>query len=82
MANNTKIPTDFKEGGDDELLCTKELAKRLSVSTQWLEIGRVHGYGPPFIKMSPRMVRYRISDVRKWLNARSRTSTSQEGQND
>ncbi|MBK7362182.1 MAG: DNA-binding protein [Micavibrio sp.] len=57
------------------------MAKLLGVSTQWLEIGRVHGYGPPFIKLTPRMVRYRIGDVKKWLADRVYHSTSEYNSN-
>ena len=34
-------------GGDDDLLTTPETAAWLQTSEQWLEIGRVKGYGPP-----------------------------------
>ena len=58
-------------GADDDLLKTAELAAWLGVSMQWLEIGRTAGYGPPSIKVSPRMVRYPRGGVRKWLRQRA-----------
>lgn len=61
----------------DPLLSTPELAERLGVSTQWLEIGRHRGYGPPFIRLSPRRVRYKLSAVLAYLKQRSYTSTAQ-----
>lgn len=61
----------------DEFLCTKQLAKLLSVSEQWLEIGRCHGYGPKFCKLGRGMVRYRLSDVMEWASARTFKSTSE-----
>lgn len=48
-------------------LCTQQAAQYLQVSTQWLEIGRVKGYGPPYIKLS-RMVRYKTSDLDEWMS--------------
>ncbi|MCW2238166.1 helix-turn-helix transcriptional regulator [Azospirillum canadense] len=54
----------------DELLTTKELASWLGVSAQWLELGRSKGYGPPFRRISTRMIRYQRGDVRVWLAER------------
>ena len=62
---------------DDQLFCTKSLARILGVSTQWLEIGRCKGDGPPFLKLSNRMIRYRASEVKAWLDGRSYNSTSE-----
>jgi len=65
------------EGESDELLSTQGLAAWLGVSTQWLEIGRHKGYGPPFQKLAPHQVRYRRSAVLKWLNTRTYNCTSE-----
>jgi hypothetical protein len=64
-------------GSDDELLSTGETAGWLGVSTQWLEIRRSRGGGPPFERISPRTVRYRRDQVRKWLDQRSYASTEE-----
>jgi predicted DNA-binding transcriptional regulator AlpA len=64
-------------GDPDELLDTEEVAAWLHVSMQWLEIARHHGYGPPFTKLSPRMIRYKRSDVLAWLNTRKHASTAE-----
>jgi len=58
-------------GDDDQLLDTPQLCELLKCSHQWLEIGRHEGWGPPFVKLAPRMVRYRRGDVREWLHKRS-----------
>jgi hypothetical protein len=44
-----------------------------------LEIWRVQGRGPKYIKVG-RLVRYRESDLDAWLEGRTRTSTSQHTQ--
>jgi len=62
-------------GRPDDLLSTPELAKWFGVSTQWVEIARHRGIGPPWIALSPRRVRYRRSAVWSWLDGRVRTST-------
>jgi hypothetical protein len=64
-------------GADDELLSTVQTASWLGCSTQWLTIGRHKGYGPPFEKLSHRMVRYRRGAVRAWLDSRTRASTAE-----
>jgi hypothetical protein len=57
---------------DDELLDSKTLAKDILKlgSERSLEAWRRRGFGPPFIRVSPRAVRYRRRDVERWLNER------------
>jgi predicted DNA-binding transcriptional regulator AlpA len=67
-------------GGDDDLLLTtRQVADWLGCSTIWLEIGRgaKNSYGPRFVKISARMVRYRKSDVLEWLRSRTFSSTAE-----
>ena len=49
----------------DDLMTTGEVALWFGVSKQWLEIGRCkkHRYGPPFVQISPRNIRYRRDKV-------------------
>src|ERR1051325_10295913 len=63
-------------GNPDDLLCTKQLARWLGCSVEWLEIGRSRGYGPPFIRLG-RPVRYRRGDVLQWLTERRYASSSE-----
>ncbi|MGJ4997830.1 hypothetical protein ACQR0Z_25635 [Bradyrhizobium sp. HKCCYLS3077] len=64
-------------GADPDLLLdTKRMAEWLGVSTQWLEIGRSKGFGPPFRKLSPKLVRYQVGEVKAWLETRSHRSTA------
>jgi predicted DNA-binding transcriptional regulator AlpA len=64
-------------GDPDDLLNTAEVAGWLGVSTQFLEIGRTRGYGPKFVKLSPRRVRYRRSSVLEFLNQRTHAATAE-----
>jgi hypothetical protein len=57
---------------DDTLLSTLQCANWLGVSTQFLEIGRIKGYGPPAVNIAPRVVRYRKTSVLRWLIERER----------
>jgi hypothetical protein len=72
-----KLRNDIASFADDVLVNTRELATLLDVSTQFLEIGRHRGYGPPFVKTGG--VRYRMRDVRTWLDERTHRSTAEYG---
>src|ERR1700676_308227 len=65
------------EGTDDELLSTPRTAVWLGVSPEWLEIGRSKGWGPPFIRCSPRRIRYRRGDINRWLQERAHRTTAE-----
>jgi predicted DNA-binding transcriptional regulator AlpA len=71
------VVIDASKGDGDELLHTKETAKWLGVSTQWLEIGRSRGYGPTYTRVSARTVRYKRSDVLAWLETRKHQCTKE-----
>jgi hypothetical protein len=64
-------------GSDDELLSTPRTAVWLGVSPEWLEIGRSKGWGPPYLRLSPRRIRYRRGDVKRWLEGRAYQHTSE-----
>jgi hypothetical protein len=57
---------------DDSLMTTQQTASWLNVSTQFLEIGRMQGYGPTATILSPKVVRYRKNAVLRWLIERER----------
>jgi hypothetical protein len=62
---------------DDTLLSTADLACWLGVSIQFLTIGRSRGYGPAFVRLSATAVRYRVSNVRRWLTERTFARTAE-----
>jgi predicted DNA-binding transcriptional regulator AlpA len=64
---------------DEESLSTKEVAAWLGVSVQFLEIarGKGEGHGPKFKVLSPKVVRYRVGDVKAWLESRTHASTQE-----
>jgi hypothetical protein len=53
----------------DALLSTPDAAVFLDISPQWLELARHGGYGPAYIKVTPRLVRYRKRDLIAYLDA-------------
>jgi excisionase family DNA binding protein len=59
-------------GRTRELLDEKQAAEHLTVSPGTLSVWRSTGrYNLPFVKVG-RMVRYRLSDLDAWLDARAR----------
>lgn len=50
-----------------ELLTPLEIARMLKVSKECLRLMRKQGEGPPWIKISPKIIRYEEEEVRKWL---------------
>jgi len=62
---------------DDRLLSRPEIHTHFGLTQRYLEVAAVKGNGPPFIKLG-RSVRYRVGDVRKWIESRRVASTSQE----
>jgi predicted DNA-binding transcriptional regulator AlpA len=64
-------------GDADELLNTSAVARWLGLSTPFLEIGRSRGYGPRFVRLSTRRIRYRRSDVLAWLAERTHAATAE-----
>lgn len=64
---------------DLELLSEKEVAQLTGFSIRTLQGWRWRGTGPLFIRVSPRCIRYRLSDVEAWIEQRLRSSTSDPG---
>jgi len=64
-------------GEPDDLLNTKQTAAMLGLSPQFLEIGRSRGYGPKFVRLSTRRIRYRRAAIIEWLRSREHQSTEE-----
>lgn len=57
------------------LLTPEEAARLLKVSMSWLAKARMHGDGPPFIKIG-RSIRYNETTLQQWMHSMQRLSTS------
>ena len=60
---------------DNYLVTEKTAAEMLGVTTRSLQAWRYKGGGPPFVRISARCVRYRISDLKAWTAKRIARST-------
>ena len=63
----------------ESLVRQEKAAIILEVTPRCLENWRHRGGGPNFIRISARCIRYRRSDLNKWIAERVRTSTSDRG---
>lgn len=63
----------------NRLLTTEAAATALGLSPRTLEDYRLRGYGPRFVKISGRAVRYRPAELRRWVAEREVSSTSDPG---
>ena len=61
----------------NELLSRDQIEAEYGLGRRWLELAAIRGDGPPMVKLSWRMVRYKRADLENWLTARTVTSTSQ-----
>jgi predicted DNA-binding transcriptional regulator AlpA len=62
------------------LIDEKAAAEFLGLTDRTMQALRQRGGGPQYIALSSRCLRYRRIDLRKWAEARVRTSTSDPGQ--
>jgi len=53
----------------DKLRDDHEMAEWWGLSPQWFRFARIGGYGPPFIELGPRLIRYRHDVCVAWLRA-------------
>lgn len=59
---------------DERLLTRTEVQQYFGLSRRFLEVSASHGDGPAQIKIG-RSVRYKVSDLREWIDAKRISST-------
>ena len=62
---------------DNCLIDEKRAAEILGVKPRSLQAWRIRGGGPPYVKISAKCVRYRITDLEEWAAERVVSSTSE-----
>lgn len=60
-------PITIEGREQNALLSRDQVAVRYGISRRWLELAAYKGEGPPMVKLSRRMVRYRPQDIEDWL---------------
>ena len=66
------------QNAKDLLITEKEAAEYLGLNPRTLRNQRIRGGGSKFVKVG-RLVRYRLSDIEAYLDARTFENTSQMG---
>jgi len=61
---------------DEKVMTEKQASDYLQLTTRTLQAWRYRGGGPKYIRVSSKCVRYRQSDIDKWLAERVASSTS------
>lgn len=61
---------------DNALIRRADLPRYLGVSHQTLARWAHEGHGPDYIKMSGKLVAYRVGDLRSWLDANRRSKAN------
>ena len=74
VGNTSKVTTTLGRRNrvmdSDTMLAQREAAKFLGVSPATLNSWRCQRIGPSWIRISSRCVRYRVGDLRQWLEGR------------
>src|SRR5262245_37628490 len=60
---------------DDKLLTLSEVAELLQISPRTLCMMRLQGTGPTYVALTPKLRRYRRSDVLSWIEEKTTTPT-------
>jgi predicted DNA-binding transcriptional regulator AlpA len=61
----------------NQLLSRTEVHEEFGISRRWLELAALSGEGPPYVRVSNRMVRYQRSVLEAWIADRTFVSTDQ-----
>jgi predicted DNA-binding transcriptional regulator AlpA len=65
-----------------QLYTEEEVAKILHISSRTLQAWRLKGFGPPFVKMGSKSIRYKSCDLVAYIEDHTKTSTSDSGSHD
>ena len=57
------------------LLNERQAAEVLGISVRTAQDFRLRGSGPPFIRLTPKLIRYRYDELIAWLDERVHRST-------
>jgi predicted DNA-binding transcriptional regulator AlpA len=62
----------------DLFLTEREFSEQFKVPARTAQRWRSTGDGPPFVRLGPRRVAYRLSDVERWAASRTYASRAAE----
>lgn len=62
-----RAPGGNPASNDRQLLSRDQIEAEYGLTRRWLELAAHQGQGPPMLRLSRRMVRYRRADFEAWL---------------
>lgn len=71
------VEAGIKASSPGLLLSPSDVAALLGVSRRTLDGWRMTGEGPPFVKVSPQIIRYRADALAQFIDERTRRNTAQ-----
>jgi hypothetical protein len=80
----TESPTRFprasnhSDGENDAYLTEAQFCKKYHVAPRTVQRWRVTGDGPPFVRLGPHKIVYRVSDTEAWAATRTFTHRADE----
>ncbi len=69
-----------QESASEAILDTREAASYLRLAPITLAKLRHTGFGPPYLRLTPRAIRYRMSDLRLWAFHQQHLHTAEYAQ--
>lgn len=70
------MPEDNEDDKDNDLWTIDQVAEYLQVKRNALAQLRYMGTGPKYFALTPKIIRYRKSDIDAWVAASQRTGTA------
>ena len=74
---SSKMPSAKPPAAIATLMTPNDAATVLKVSLSWLAKARMHGDGPPYIRVG-RSIRYSDAALMQWMKSKQRSSTSEQ----
>jgi len=81
MQNKDNLALQLADRSQSPLLDTDQAAALLNTSVRFLKGTRAKDakiQGPPFCRLSSRLIRYRLSDLQAWIEDRLKSSAAED----
>jgi hypothetical protein len=76
--NSRTNAANLPDGIGNVYLSERQFCDRYHVAPRTAQRWRVTGYGPPFVRLGPRKISYRLSDTEQWAASRTFKHRAQE----
>lgn len=73
----TESKSSLRQWHSNDLLSTSSAAIYLGTTERFLELLRIRGSGPKFLRLSTKCIRYKFQHLSEWIDSKEKSSTSQ-----